>query len=291
MHVLATVNKPAAVIPVAVVMGASSGLGLAIARALWQSGYQVIAVARNIDRLEAVQDQIALPAKGQPSNSDADSRLTLFSCDATSADSVSPLFQKLGDQFGRLDVLINCVGQSDRGSVAELTPQKLHELIDMNVVSALLPSQAALPLLKESGGVVVNVGSLAARVGARYLGGYPAAKHALSGLTQQMRLEWLPLGVHVAMVNPGPILRDDAGARYSEAVKAQGLPASAAKPGGGTSVKGLSSDWLAKQVLQVIQRREPDRVFPGWLRYLIALGHLKPRLGDWFLLRKTTSKD
>ena len=74
-------------------------------------------------------------------------------------------------------------------------------------------------------------------------------------------------------------------------VKAQGLPASAAKPGGGTSVKGLSSDWLAKQVLQVIRRRQPDRVFPGWLRLLIALGHLKPSLGDWLLLRKTTSKD
>ncbi len=288
---IAVVSTPVATAQVAVVMGASSGLGLAIARALWQNGYVVIAAARNLERLQAAQSQICGAETGNTTDEAPCSRLHLWQCDAVSTDAVKQFFANIREQFGRLDVLANCVGQSDRGSVAELTPEKLHVLLDMNVVSALLPSQAALPLLKESRGVVVNIGSLAARVGARYLGGYPATKHALSGLTQQMRLEWLPLGVHVAMVNPGPILREDAGVRYSEAVKAQGLPASAAKPGGGTSVKGLSSDWLAKQVLQVIQRRQPDRVFPGWLRLLIALGHLKPSLGDWFLLKKTTSRD
>ncbi len=272
-------TKPVKEQPVAVVIGASSGLGLAIARALWQDGYQVIAAGRNLDRLHTAKDQITTCGARPAQDVVPQSRLHVWQCDATSKESVGEFFSKVSDQFGRLNVLINCVGQSDRGTVAELTPEKLHSLLDMNVISALLPSQAALPLLKESRGVIVNIGSLAARVGARYLGGYPATKHALSGLTQQMRLEWLPLGVHVAMVNPGPIMREDAGVRYSEAVKAQGLPASAAKPGGGTSVKGLSSDWLAKQVLQVIRLRQPDRVFSRLAAVFNRIGPPKTESG------------
>ncbi len=183
-----------AAMQVAVVMGASSGLGLAIARTLSQNGYEVIAAARHLERLQAAKSQICGAETGNSTGENPCSRLHLWQCDAVSADSVKQFFANVRGQFGRLDVLVNCVGQSDRGSVAELTPEKLHVLLDMNVVSALLPSQAALPLLKESRGVVVNIGSLAARVGARYLGGYPATKHALSGLTQQMRLEWLPSG-------------------------------------------------------------------------------------------------
>ncbi len=278
-------------VKVAIVLGASSGLGLAIARVLWESGYAVIASARNAQRLQEAVSQLSIIPQGPAPQAGSIDRLQTWACDAVSPDSVQQLIEHVKVQFGKLDVLVNCVGQSDRGNVAELTPQRLHELLDLNVVSALLSSQAALPLLTESKGVIVNVGSLAARVGARRLGGYPAAKHALAGLTQQMRLEWLPLGVHVAMVNPGPIMRQDSGNRYAEAVKARGLPATAARPGGGTSVKGLSSDWLAKQILQVIQQRQPDRIFPGKLRLLIALGHLWPALGDWLLLRKTSVKE
>lgn len=113
-------------------------------------------------------------------------------------------------------MLVNCVGISDRGLIEDLKSDRLQELLDQNVFTALLCCQAGLPLLKESRGVIVNIGSLASKVGARYIGGYAIAKHALAGLTQQMRLELKPVGVHVGLVSPGPIQREDAGRRIAK---------------------------------------------------------------------------
>ena len=102
------------------------------------------------------------------------------------------------ERFGRLDALINCVGTSDRGLIENLsaraaggsaTAERAHS-------PALLPS--AIPTVGiESGGAIVNIGSLASKVGARYIGGYAIAKHALAGMTQQLRLELKPRGIHV----------------------------------------------------------------------------------------------
>lgn len=265
---------------VAVVTGGSSGLGLAVAEALLAARYDVIILGRDHDRLADAAGRLADIA------ATAQTRLQSIVTDVTSDQAVSDCFAQVAADFGRLDVLVNCVGQSDRGRTESLTRQRLIELIDVNVTSALLCSQAALPMLKESSGVVVNVGSLASKVGARYLGGYCAAKHALAGLTQQMRLEWLEYGVHVALVSPGPIRRDDAGRRY--AATSGDAPPEAQRPGGGAKLKGLPAQRVADAVVRSITRRHPDIILPTYLRSLVAIGHALPRLGDW-LLRKFTS--
>ena len=135
-----------------------------------------------------------------------------------------------------------------------------------------------------------NIGSLAAKVGARYIGGYAIAKHALAGMTQQLRLELKPRGIHVGLVNPGPIQRSDAGQRYRDSIDDR-LPAQAAAPGGGARLKGLPPQRVADAVMGCISRRRPDVVLPRHLRLLIGIGHLIPRLGDWLLMKFTSSKD
>lgn len=269
--------------PVAVVTGASAGLGLAIAKALLGAGYDVVGVGRDRSRLQAAGDLLQRDCEKTVD------RGHFMELVANLADppAVTALFAEIQSCLGRIDVLVNCVGQSDRGSAASLSRERLIELIDANVTTALLCSQAALPLLTASRGVIVNIGSLASKVGARHLGGYPAAKHALAGLTQQMRLEWRDLGVHVALVSPGPIRRDDAGERYQNRPQDPSLPASAMKPGGGTAIGGLKPEWIAWQVLQCIKNRTPDTVLPRYVRVLIALGHAFPSAGDWLLLRMT----
>ncbi len=189
-----------------------------------------------------------------------------------------------------MDVLVNCVGGSDRGLAENLTSERLIELVQQNVVTALLCSQAALEMLQQSGGTIVNVGSLAAKVGARYLGGYAAAKHALAGMTQQMRLELRPRGIHVALVSPGPIRRDDAGTRYDQRID-DSVPEQASKPGGGTRVKGLDPDKVARAILSCVRKRRGDVIMPAYMRLLIAVGHAIPRLGDWLLLKFTSMKE
>lgn len=270
--------------PVALVTGGSAGLGWAIAAALHAAGYAVLITGRDPQRL-----QDALQRLSDIGGASAD--VVSWSADVSDPEQVRRLLENVAARYGRLDVLVNAVGLSDRGMAESLTADRLSQLMVANVHTALLCSQAALPLLQQSGGTVVNIGSLAAKVGPRYLGGYAAAKHALAGLTQQMRLEWKPRGVHVALVSPGPIRREDAGRRYGQAVAQDAdLPPEAAKPGGGTRVRGLEPQRVAQRVVRAIRRRDPDVLLPGHLRPLVAVGHLWPRLGDWLLLRFTRTK-
>ena len=262
---------------VALITGGSAGLGLVIARTFLDRGYRVAIVGRSSDRLRA-----ALAALGAD-----DDHAAGLTANLLVPDDVQRVVDEVSTRFGRLDVLVNCVGESDRGLTQDLQRERLHELVDQNVTTALLCSQAALPLLEDSRGAIVNIGSLGAKVGARYIGGYATAKHALAGMSQQMRLELREKGVHVGLVNPGPIRRDDAGQRYKD--QAEGLPEQASKPGAGTRVKGLPPERVAAAVLRCAEKRKPDIVLPGYLRILIAVGHAFPRLGDWLLLKFTSS--
>lgn len=185
------------------VTGGSAGLGLVIAETLLGAQYDVIILGRDAERLADAGQRLAPTARA------AGVRVQERVADVTCEASVAAAFATVQADFGRLNVLVNCVGQSDRGRTESLSRERLIELVDANVTSALVCSQAALPMLKDTRGVIVNIGSLASKVGARYLGGYCAAKHALAGLTQQMRLEWREYGVHVALVSPGPIQRAD----------------------------------------------------------------------------------
>ncbi len=268
--------------PLAVVTGGSAGLGKVIAAALLARGYHVVIVGRSESRLAEARSELAADFEA--------AMVSTFAADLTSEEQVARLHEWLREQSERLDVLVNVAGASDRGLVEKLTRERLIELIDQNVTTALLCSRQLLPMLREARGVIVNIGSLASKVGARYLGGYAPAKHALAGLTQQLRLELRPEGVHVALVCPGPIRREDAGTRYRERVGGE-LPKQAAGAGAGTKLKGLAPDRVAGAVIRCIERRCPEVILPGYLRVLVAIGHASPRVGDWLLLKFTSGRD
>lgn len=265
---------------VALVTGGSAGLGFVIAEKLLGQGYRVMIVGRDSGRLADACDRLSAGAGDDVAS---------HRCDLTIPSEVSALLAAVGERFGRLDVLVNCAGTSDRGLIENLTPERLEILLRQNVLTALLCSQASIPLLESSRGTIVNIGSLASKVGSRYLGGYATAKHALAGMTQQLRLELKPRGIHVGLVSPGPIRRQDAGRRYQQSVDAS-VPQQASAPGGGTRLKGLAADRVADAVLRCLRQRAPDIILPRYLRCLIAIGHAIPRLGDWLLLKFTSTK-
>ncbi len=265
---------------VAFITGASSGLGKAIAECFLHAGFAVFIVGRDADRLRSAAMELESSATGGV--------IRFAAGDVSEPDDVESLFREFCQDFDRFDVLVNCVGASDRGLVEELTPSRLEELMRINVHTALLCSRAALPMLRSSGGVIVNVGSLASKVGARYLGGYALAKHALAAMTQQMRLELRDEGVHVGIVCPGPIRRADSETRYQQRMS-ESLPESAAAPAAGAKIKGLDPSVVAQQVLRCAERRIPEIILPRRLRWFITIGNAFPRLGDWLLLRFTSS--
>jgi len=257
------------------VTGASSGLGLGIARAFAAAGSKVALVARDVGRLQEVANTLGVSR---------DNVLTI-AADVTNQVDVERMGAEVRQAWDGLDVLVNCAGKSARGRIEDITPEDFQELLDLNFLAAVRCTREFLPLLLENGGHVVHIGSLAAKGASKYLGAYPASKFPLAAYSQQLRLELGPCGLHVLLVCPGPIARDDAGRRY--AAQSGDLPASAKKPGGGVQLKGLDPDALAKKILRACERRQPELIMPAKARLLFVLSQLWPSLGDWLTNRMT----
>lgn len=257
------------------ITGGSAGLGFALAEAGARAGARVAIVAR-----DPVKLQTAL-AKLQSIHPAA----IALTADVTSQADVAHMMQQTLEQFGSLDMLINNVGVSMRGEALKTPPEEYARLFECNFLSVVRCTQAAAPHLIASRGHVVNIGSLAAKAAARFLGAYPASKFPLAAFSQQLRLELGPEGVHTLLVCPGPLRRDDAHERYRQ--QAEHLPPEAMKPGGGVKLKGIDPTSLARQIFLACERRQPELIVPWKAKWLFALSQLWPSWGDW-LIRKMT---
>ena len=250
-----------------------------MARTLAERGDRVFITGRRTEPLNEAIDAIRR----------AGGSVDGIAADATSPAGAQRMVEAAADAMGGIDVLVNAIGVSDRGKIEDLDADHATALFDVNVLAVMRCCVAAKSHLKrrgKPGGVIVNVGSLAGKVGSRYIGGYTMAKHALTGMTQQLRLEWYDDGIHVGIVHPGPIRRPDAGRRY----KTDGsIPASAAAPGGGAKIDGLPPETVVAAILRIIDRRVADIVLPAKMRWLITLGNASPRLGDWLIRRYTNA--
>jgi len=175
--------------PIAVVTGASSGIGAATARHLARAGFEVVCAARRAERLEALAAGIGGRA---------------VTCDVTSAESVATLAEAVGP---RLDVLVNNAGGAlGLAPVAEADAEQWRRMYDVNVLGLMRVTKALLPALVASGaGVIVNVGSIAGRVAYEGGAGYTAAKHGTKVVTETLRLELFDQPVRVCEVAPGMV--------------------------------------------------------------------------------------
>ena len=205
--------------------------------------------------------------------------------DITRQEDVDRLFTQTLDRFGRLDVLVNNAGRSMRGKVLDTTPEQFRDLMELNLIALVRCTRAAVPHLLRQRGHVVNIGSLAAKSAARWVGAYPATKFAVAAYSQQLRLELGDQGLHVLLVCPGPIQRKDARLYPLEGL--EDVPESARAPGAGVQVRATAPQDLARAILRACQRRRPELVVPAKARLLFALAQLWPSLGDWIVRRKS----
>jgi uncharacterized protein len=172
---------------VAVVTGASSGIGEATAHLLAQQGWRVILVARRADRLEALAgalgDAVAVPV------------------DLTDPGAPERVREAVG---GELQLLVNNAGSSWRVDFAEGGYENVRRTMDLNFDAPVRLTEALLPVLRASApSAIVNVSSVAGRVGRPNNGGYAASKFALAGWSDSLAVEERPHGVHVGVVLPG----------------------------------------------------------------------------------------
>ena len=182
-------------------------------------------------------------------------------------------------------MLVNNAGRSMRGKVLDTTPEQFRDLMELNLIALVRCTRAAVPHLLKQRGHVVNIGSLAAKSAARWVGAYPATKFAVAAYSQQLRLELGPQGLHVLLVCPGPIQRKDARLYPLEGLggRARERPA----PGAGVQVRAIPPQQLAQAILRACERRQPELVIPGKARLLFAISQLWPSLGDWIVRRKS----
>ena len=256
---------------VALVTGGSSGLGRVIAEAFAARGVKVAIVGLEADAVRQTADEMR--AAGRDALG--------IHADITRQEDVDRLTAETLDRFGRLDVLVNNAGRSMRGKAIDTTPEQFRNLLELNLIALVRCTRAAVPYLLRQRGHVVNIGSLASKSAARWVGAYPATKFAVAAYSQQLRLELGPQGLHVLLVCPGPVARKDA--RLYPLAGLEDVPEQARAPGAGVQVHAIPPQELARAILRACERRRPELVVPGRVRILFALSQIWPSLGDWLV--------
>ncbi|MCU0719213.1 MAG: SDR family NAD(P)-dependent oxidoreductase [Pirellula sp.] len=258
-----------------VISGGSSGLGLYIAKAAAIQGANVTILGRSSEKLAAAKKEIK-----QVTHHDAQS----FAVDAISPHDSTDFIQWIGTQ--NVDLLINAIGRSDRGRLEQLNQSDLESLFRDNVLTTATMTQTMLTSLRRARGCIVNIGSLAGIIASPQMGGYCVSKFALSAYSTQLRLELQESNVHVLLVSPGPIRRDDSHNRYRELAQARGMEQSGANaPGGGANLKLLDPERLSETILKSALNRDIRLVLPAKVKWLAAIHAIWPWLGDQILKR------
>ncbi len=175
------------------ITGASSGYGLALARYALGRGYNVVATARSLAKLEWLA-------------ASAPDRVLTQTLDVTrSSDAVAAVEAAIA-RFGRIDVLINNAGYAIIGAVEETSDAEFRTQMDTNFFGALAVTRAALPHFRaRKGGAIVNVSSMGGQMSFAGCGAYSASKFALEGMSEALAHELAPFGIRVMIVEPGAL--------------------------------------------------------------------------------------
>jgi NAD(P)-dependent dehydrogenase (short-subunit alcohol dehydrogenase family) len=244
---------------VAVVTGASSGIGEATVLELASRGASVVAAARSVEKLEGLARRAA--AYG----------VRIVETDVADRESVEAMVGTVAGEFGRVDVLVNNAGLGLSGRVAELRAEDLRYVFEVNTVGPLNCVQAALPRMGE-GGRIINVSSVVGKRAIPKVGGYCSTKFALNALSDSLRVEVADRGVTVTSVYPGTTrtsFRDNS--RRTKDEKRGWRP------------KGVAPERVAQKIADAAERGPRDVYVTSSDRLFVAGVTLLPGLTDRIL--------
>jgi short-subunit dehydrogenase len=175
------------------ITGASSGIGALMATSFAAKGAIPILTARSMDKLEHISSQIQ-------------SEHAVFPLDVTDAAQVESTIKQIIEKYGRIDILLNNAGYGIFATFQDAPLAHFEDMMNVNYMGTVRCTKAVLPyMLQARSGQIVNIASMAGKIGTAKSTGYTATKHAVLGFTNSLRHELVGTGVSLIAINPGPI--------------------------------------------------------------------------------------
>jgi short-subunit dehydrogenase len=240
---------------IVLITGASSGLGALLAKSVAAKGGIPVLTARSVDKMKEIAGQL----QGEH---------LILPMDVTDAEQVKAAIGQIVDTYGKIDILINNAGYGIFSKFVETPLEQFEDLMNVNYMGTVRCTKEVLPhMLKAGSGHIVNVASMAGKIGSAKSTGYTATKHAVLGFTNSLRQELVGTGVHLSAINPGPIR----------------TPFFDKADPSGAYVKNISWFMLEPEkvvaaILGAIERNIPERNMPFMASFGVKLFQLFPGL-------------
>jgi short-subunit dehydrogenase len=232
---------------VVIVTGASSGIGLATAKLLYEKGAKLALVSRSKEKLEQISKR--LPGS------------VVVPADMTKTEEIKEMVRRTEAHFQRIDGLINCAGQGYDSPVERTDIDVFQHIFDLDVVGPLVAMQQVIPIMKrQGGGAIINVSSGTALMNLPNNGAYSAMKRALASLSLTAREELKPEGIIVSVVYPYITLTDF----EKNTIKDPSLPQE--EPQGESPFPPDTAEYAAQKILDGLESGEPEIFAHDWMK-------------------------
>jgi NAD(P)-dependent dehydrogenase (short-subunit alcohol dehydrogenase family) len=254
---------------VAIVTGASSGIGEATAHRLRQTGFVTYAGARRVDQMSVLADQGVHVAE----------------LDVTEEESMVALVDRVLAEQGRVDVLVNNAGYGSYGAVEEVPLDEGRRQFEVNLFGLARMSQLVIPSMRSAGsGRILNVSSIGGHFGEALGAWYHASKFAVEGFSDSLRLELHEFGIHVVVIEPGAIRTEwgdgalESARRYSGSGAYAGQVEAMAALYAQADQRGTEPMVIAATILEAVEARRPKARYatPFSAKAIIAAANLVP---------------
>lgn len=251
---------------VAVVTGASKGIGEAIARIFVDHGASVVLLSRDAGRAEGARSRVGRPE-----------RTLALCCDVRHREEIDRVISLTLHRFGQIDVWVNNAGHGLIDSVAQMDMAHCRDMFDTNLFGAISAMQAVIPVMKQqNSGTIINISSVAGHLPLPYSAAYSGTKFALNAMGKAARVELRNRNINVLTVCPGYVRTE------FSANAVRGGELKKVRP---SSIRGITAERVARATLAGYRKKKREVVVPWTMHPVIKLYQLVPGIVEWAMLR------